>query len=77
MRGAGSCNVRAVCWELHDEVFIIRVINQITECEMGGACNTHDRDEKWVQLENLKGRDHSREVGIDKRLIVFHFILRK
>jgi len=35
---------------------------------MGGTCSMHGRDEKVMQfwLENLKGRDHSEDLGIDR-----------
>jgi hypothetical protein len=35
---------------------------------MGGACSTHECNEKMhttFLLENLKGRDHSEDMGID------------
>jgi hypothetical protein len=40
---------------------------------MGGGCSTHDSDETCVQnfgRKNLKGRDHTENLGIDGRLIL-------
>jgi hypothetical protein len=39
---------------------------------MGGACNPHGTDEKLKQfwLENLKGRDHLVDLGVDERIIL-------
>jgi len=40
---------------------------------MGGACNTHERFEKWIKKfwsENLKGRNHSEDLGIDGKIIL-------
>jgi len=39
---------------------------------MGGSCSTHGRDEKCMQnlLENLKGRNHSEDLGEDGRKIL-------
>jgi hypothetical protein len=40
---------------------------------MGGACSTYGRDEKSVQkiwLENLKGRVHLEDVGVDGNIIL-------
>jgi hypothetical protein len=51
-------------------IFILHQIligDQIKENETGGACNTHGRDKKCIQTENLKGRDHLEELGIDGR----------
>jgi hypothetical protein len=47
--------------------------NQFKENEMGGACSTNGRDEKCVQKfwsENLKGRDHLEDLGVDGRIIL-------
>jgi hypothetical protein len=44
---------------------------------MGRACTMHGGDEKCVQnfeLGNLKGRDHSEDLGIDERIILKLFI---
>jgi hypothetical protein len=40
---------------------------------MGGACNMHGGDDKCIQhflLESLKGREHSKYVGINGRIIL-------
>jgi hypothetical protein len=40
---------------------------------MGGACSTHRRDENCIQnflSGNLKGRDHSEDLGVDERIIL-------
>jgi hypothetical protein len=39
--------------------------------EMGGSCSTHGRDEMYTELqsENLKGRNHSQDLGLDGRII--------
>jgi hypothetical protein len=44
---------------------------------MGGACSTHGRDEMHIkfQSENLKGRDHSEDLGVDGKIL--ELILRK
>jgi hypothetical protein len=36
---------------------------------MGGTFNMHGRDEIFW-LENLKGRDHSEDLGIDGKIIL-------
>jgi hypothetical protein len=41
---------------------------QIKEDEMGGSCSMYGEDEKCVQ--NLKGRNHSEDPGINVRLIL-------
>jgi len=45
---------------------------------MGGTCSTHDKDKKYLQYFgwNLKVRDHSEELGVD-RTITFEWILGK
>jgi hypothetical protein len=46
--------------------------DQIKEDEMGGACGTHGRDEKFIQnfgWKNLKGRDNLEGVGVEGRII--------
>jgi hypothetical protein len=43
------------------------------ENEVGGACNTHGRDEKWIKKlwsVNLNGRDHLEDLGVDRRIIL-------
>jgi len=47
--------------------------DQIKEHEMGGTCSTDEKDEKthtifW--LENLKGRDHLQDLGVDGKIIL-------
>jgi hypothetical protein len=39
---------------------------------MGGAHCTHGRDEmqKLFWLENLKGKDHSEDLGVDGKIIL-------
>jgi hypothetical protein len=39
---------------------------------MGRACSTHGRDEMHTKfwLENMKGRDHMEDLGIDGNLIL-------
>jgi hypothetical protein len=41
------------------------------EDEMGGACSTWERCEMHTKfwLENLKGRNHLEELGIDKNIL--------
>jgi hypothetical protein len=41
------------------------------EDEMGGACSTQERLEICTKFwsKNLKGRDHSDDLGIDGRII--------
>jgi hypothetical protein len=39
------------------------------EDEMGRACSMHGRDKKCIQ-EDLKGRDHSEDVGINEKIIL-------
>jgi hypothetical protein len=46
---------------------------------MGGACNMHGRDEKFIQnvgQKNLKERDHSEDLGVDEKMIL-EWILEK
>jgi hypothetical protein len=46
---------------------------------MGRACSTHEKDEKCIHtevwLENLKGGDHLKDLGMDGRIIL-EWILR-
>jgi hypothetical protein len=38
-----------------------------------GACNTHGKEEKYMQnfwLQNLKGRNNVEELGIDGKIIL-------
>jgi len=44
--------------------------------EMGGACCTHRRDSYIIWSENLKGRDHPEDLGVNMRIIL-QWILRK
>jgi hypothetical protein len=40
---------------------------------MGGACSTHEKDEKCIQnicLENLKGRYHMEDLGVNGKIIL-------
>jgi hypothetical protein len=39
---------------------------------MGAACSTHGIDEKCTKLwsEDLKGRDHSEDLGVDRKIIL-------
>jgi hypothetical protein len=40
---------------------------------MGGPCSTHCRDEKCKKKkrsENLKGRDHSEDLGVVRKIIL-------
>jgi hypothetical protein len=39
---------------------------------MGGACGTHAAHEKCIKFlfERLKGRDHSKELGVNGRIIL-------
>jgi len=40
---------------------------------MGRTCSIHGRDEKWCTkfwLENLRGRDHSGDLGTDGNMIL-------
>jgi hypothetical protein len=39
---------------------------------MGKSCDMHGRNEKVIQnlSENLKGRNHSEDLGIDVRIIL-------
>jgi hypothetical protein len=46
---------------------------------MGGACSTHEADEKYITkfwLECLKGIDHSQDLGVDVKLLL-KLMLRK
>jgi len=39
---------------------------------MNGVCDTHGKDDKWVEnfiRENMKGRDHLEDLVIDGRII--------
>jgi hypothetical protein len=38
------------------------------EVEMCGSCSTLGRDERCIQ--NLKGRDHSEDVGVYEKIIL-------
>jgi hypothetical protein len=40
-----------------------KAVNMLTDCKMGGTCSTHRRNENWS--ENLKGRDHVEELGVN------------
>jgi hypothetical protein len=43
--------------------------DHIKEKVTAGPCSTHWGDEKYtVLLECLKGRDHSEDLGVDKRI---------
>jgi len=47
--------------------------DQIKEDKMGGIYSTHGKDEKWIQylgLENLKGRSHLEDLGVDEKTIL-------
>jgi hypothetical protein len=46
--------------------------NQIKEDWMGRACITHGdmRNACTILFENLKGRDHSKNLGVDGRIIL-------
>jgi hypothetical protein len=36
---------------------------------MGGACSVHaEMRNAYFWLENLKGRDHSKDTGVDRRI---------
>jgi hypothetical protein len=51
----------------------------MNEDAMGWACSTHWRDNKVCKIllsENLKGTEHSEDIGKDERIIV-EWILRK
>jgi hypothetical protein len=40
---------------------------------MGWECSTHGGDAKFIQTfwsENLKGRAHSEDLGVDERIIL-------
>jgi hypothetical protein len=39
---------------------------------MGGACSTYGRDEIYPKFwsENLKERDHSEDLGMDREIIL-------
>jgi hypothetical protein len=37
---------------------------------MGEACSELGDDEKWVQNVGWKGRDHSKDLGVDGRMIL-------
>jgi hypothetical protein len=37
---------------------------------MGGTCSMHGGDVKYLQLENLKGRDQPEDLGIDGKIIL-------
>jgi hypothetical protein len=40
---------------------------------MGGACSTHERDEKLIQnfgWKNLQGRDNPEDLGVDVKIIL-------
>jgi hypothetical protein len=41
----------------------------LKEDEMGGACSTEGRNEKCIS-ENLKGRFHSIDVGVNGKIIL-------
>jgi hypothetical protein len=46
---------------------------------MGGICSTHRKDEKCLTifwLENLNGRDHFEDLGVDVRILL-EWILEK
>jgi hypothetical protein len=49
----------------------ILFVDQIKE-DMGGACSMDGRDKKCIQycLENLKRRNHLKELGVDGRIIL-------
>jgi hypothetical protein len=44
--------------------FIFILIPQIKEFAIGGACGTNEK--YWS--ENVKGRDHKEDIGMDKRI---------
>jgi hypothetical protein len=47
--------------------------HQIKEDEIGGTCSTHERDLEMrsvLWLENLNGRDHSKDLGVDGMIIL-------
>jgi hypothetical protein len=54
--------------------------DQIKEDEKGVTCSTHGRHEKYIRprfwLENLYGRDHLEELGVDGKIIL-EYILGK
>jgi hypothetical protein len=39
---------------------------------MGGACRMHGSDKESIHVgwKNLKGRDHSEDIGVDKKIIL-------
>jgi hypothetical protein len=39
---------------------------------LNGTCSTHDekRDGKYILFENLKGREHLRDIGVNERMIL-------
>jgi hypothetical protein len=63
--------------ELHN-LYASPNIDELKEIEMNGTCSTHWRDDKYIKIwsENLKGRDHSTDIGIDGK-VIFEWILRK
>jgi hypothetical protein len=44
----------------------------LKEGEIGGTSSMHWKDEKCIKncLENLKGRDHSKDLGVDREIIL-------
>jgi hypothetical protein len=45
--------------------------DEVKEDKMGGACNTHGINEKCINVwsENVKGRGHSEDLGVDGKII--------
>jgi hypothetical protein len=41
---------------------------------MVGVCSTHGEVRKYLQLENLKGRSHFRDVGVDGKILKWFIV---
>jgi hypothetical protein len=53
--------------------FIACTLHQTKEDVIGGACSTDGRNEKCIGifwLENLKGKDHVEDLGVDGKIIL-------
>jgi hypothetical protein len=58
---------------LHNLYSSLHIIRVIVSRRMRWACSTHGRDEKCIQnfgRKNPKGRDNSKDVGVDGRIIL-------
>jgi hypothetical protein len=54
--------------ELHN-LYTSYILRCSSQDEMGRTCNIHGRNEYRSWLENVKGRDHSEDLGINGRIL--------